>query len=99
MPCPAGGLFLRRGANEASLIEPPAKRKATLQFGSTKVEVYPDHTMVTFQDGFMVPGTLEDTDDYRATADRFGYGTDTQPLPGATPQSGPVTARSRFRPH
>jgi len=52
----------------------------TLHFGTTKVEVYPDHTMITFADGFEVPGAPEDTDEYRATADKFGYGTDTLKL-------------------
>jgi hypothetical protein len=53
---------------------------ATLQFGTTTVEVFPDHTMIRFEDGFTVAGAPEDTDDYRATADKFGYGTDTLKL-------------------
>ena len=52
----------------------------TLQFGTTTVEVFSDHTMISFADGFTVPGAPEDTDDYRATAAKFGYGTDTLKL-------------------
>jgi hypothetical protein len=52
----------------------------TLQFGTTKVEVFPDQTLITFEDGFAVPGAPEDTDEYRATAEKFGYGSDTLKL-------------------
>lgn len=41
------------------------------------VEVYTDSTCITFGDGGVVYGAPEDTDDYRATAQRYGYGDDT----------------------
>jgi hypothetical protein len=41
------------------------------------VEVYADHTRIWFADGGTVDGAPEDTDDYRATAQRHGYGDDT----------------------
>jgi hypothetical protein len=48
-----------------------------LSFGTTTVVVYDDSTLITFADGSPIAGAPEDTDDYRATAQRFGYGCDT----------------------
>ena len=52
----------------------------SLQFGSTIIEVYPDSTRICFADGSTVPGAPEDTAEYRATAQRHGYGDDTLKL-------------------
>jgi hypothetical protein len=41
------------------------------------IEVYADSTRIIFDDGSVVYGAPEDTDDYRATAQRYGYGEDT----------------------
>lgn len=51
-----------------------------LRFGPTTVEVWPDHTRIVFDDGSTVPGAPEDTDAYRDTAARYGYGNDTLQL-------------------
>ena len=51
-----------------------------LHFGQTTVEVWPDSTRIVFADGSTVPGAPEDTDAYRATAARYGYGDDTLQL-------------------
>jgi hypothetical protein len=48
-----------------------------LRCAEALVEVYADSTRITFVDGGVVYGAPEDTDDYRATAQRHGYGADT----------------------
>jgi len=52
----------------------------SLHFTNTRVDVFPDSTLITLADGTTVPGAPEDTDDYRATAARLGYGDDTLKL-------------------
>jgi hypothetical protein len=49
----------------------------SLAFGDTIVQVYPDSTCITFDDGSSVPGAPENTDSYRTTALNHGYGHDT----------------------
>jgi len=51
-----------------------------IQFDSTLIEVHADSTRITFADGTVVTGAPEDTDSYRATAERHGYGADTLQL-------------------
>jgi hypothetical protein len=41
------------------------------------VEVLPTGTLIKYADGTLVPGEPEDTDTYRQTAQRYGYGSDT----------------------
>jgi hypothetical protein len=48
-----------------------------LHFGDATVHVLADSTVITFDDGSIIPGAPEDTDAYRATALRYGYGADT----------------------
>lgn len=51
-----------------------------LKFDGITIHVYPDSTLIEYEDGSLVPGTPEDTDEYRATAERYGYGDDTTRL-------------------
>lgn len=51
-----------------------------LRFHDTTIEVHDDHTMIYLPSGATVPGAPEDTDGYRATAHRYGYGEDTLQL-------------------
>ena len=51
-----------------------------LQFGHITVNVYPSGTRIVFPDGCEVPGEPHDTDEYRGTAQRYGYGSDTLSL-------------------
>lgn len=51
-----------------------------LKFGDTTVEVYETGTRIVFPDGSVVPGEPEDTDSYRETAEKHGYGADTTAL-------------------
>lgn len=53
------------------------KASLSLPFGDTIVHVYPNSTCIIFSDGSTVPGAPEDTDAYRATALKHGYGDDT----------------------
>jgi hypothetical protein len=48
-----------------------------MRFGAIDVAVLDDGTRITFEDGLVVEGAPEDTDAYRATAQRLGYGDDT----------------------
>ena len=52
----------------------------TIRFGDTLVTVHDFGTVITFADGLQVDGNPEDTDPYRATAARYGYGSDTLAL-------------------
>lgn len=54
----------------------------TIAFGACDVRIFDeDHFLETvFHDGTRVPASPEDTDQYRATARRLGYGIDTWAL-------------------
>lgn len=51
----------------------------TYTFNHCWVHVSPEYTETVFQDGTRVTATPEETDEYRAKAERYGYGND---LPG-----------------
>jgi|SRR4051812_39079703 hypothetical protein len=51
-----------------------------ITFGDSTIWIYSTGTSIQFADGRVVAGEPEDTDDYRATALRYGYGEDTLAL-------------------
>lgn len=54
-----------------------SNRPAVYVLGGTVFEVWPDSVRTILPDGYTVPAAPEDTPEYRATAERLGYGTDT----------------------
>jgi hypothetical protein len=53
---------------------------STLRFGETIIYVRTSGTLIHFADGRSVAGEPEDSAEYRATAERCGYGSDTLSL-------------------
>jgi len=49
----------------------------TITFGHTRVEIDAASARTTLHDGKQIPAVPHDTDDYRATAERLGYGSET----------------------
>lgn len=48
--------------------------------GAASITVYPSSTLIQFSDGLTIAGLPEDTDAYRTTAFKCGYGNDTTAL-------------------
>jgi hypothetical protein len=48
----------------------------SLVFADVRIEIFQDSTRITLGDGSIILGQPEDTDSYRETAERTGYGDD-----------------------